>query len=574
MILKMNTLSKLLLNFLVCFCSIITVNGQIDTKLSKQLAKDYKPTMKELKKKYGLSRVTAISYRDGLNYFLLYKKIKTGTVVGIANKAGNLLVPVENKTIFYKVENDGTRYFLLKNVYNQYGVSDLYGKTMIPAKYSDITYYPPLKKGDTVEIQTTSFSEKNDFKYHHDDCEGVFLAKCTEGSCLVSSDGRILRDNIKGSIERRSGYWLVGELEGNCGLLSSNGETIIPREYRYISIVGKVCYYEKSVDGIAYKGAITLDDSAPVVPCMFNTVFLSDNNEWFVKRRANDEAEKYDPDKNYNIDFRDRGEELYEKGKYDEVIDFYAKEGIGAPWAKFFTAVSIKNNAFSKHVYRMEGISECIEQNREISYLYLGATPIDAELAAKQFTLAKQMLEVYMEEDSTFYNQAKSECSMCDHYLSNMEKYKTRYKNALATLDRRNAAEAARRREEAARQEARRQQNAAIVMGILGGFAKALVSGSNSGSSSGKTYTTVPATRGSSSGKVNSTSSSSSSSSSSASTPAKSVRKVKCKACGGTGIWVDERISGDEKYCDRCGRMRKPHTHKTCASCKGTGYHE
>lgn len=540
----------------------------VEPKLSKQLAKDYKPTMKMLKKKYDLSRVIAISYKDGFNYFLLCKKEKTENAVGIANKVGDLLIPIGNKNIFYKVENDGTRYFLIKNRFLQYGVSDLYGKTMIPVKYFDITYYPPLKKGVTVQTSTYG-GETFESKYYHENCEGVFLAKYPEASCLVSSDGRILRDSIKGAIERCPGYWFVGEAKDNDrGLLSSNGETIVPREYRSIYILEKVCYYEKVVDGITYKGAIALDNSVPIVPCMFNTVFLSDDNNWFVKRRANDETEKYNPDKNYNTDFHDKGEELYERGKYDEVIEFYAKEGIDAPWAKFFTAVSMKNNAYSKHIYYMEGISDCIEKNISIPASYW-ESPIDTELSVKQFTLAKQMLEAYMQEDSTYYNQAESEHRMCDYYLGNMEQYKTRYKNALATLERRNAAEAARRREEAARQEARRQQNAAIVVGLLGGFTKALL-GSGS-SSSGNTYV-APATRNSSGGKVSSGSSSSSSLETAA--PKKTTHKVQCKACGGTGLWVDEKPYGDEKYCDRCGKMRKPHTHKTCASCKGTGYHE
>ena len=54
---------------------------------------------------------------------------------------------------------------------------------------------------------------------------------------------------------------------------------------------------------------------------------------------------------------------------------------------------------------------------------------------------------------------------------------------------------------------------------------------------------------------------------------AETRKKVKCRACGGTGIWVNERVSGEEKWCDRCGKARKPHTHKTCGSCDGKGWH-
>jgi len=52
-----------------------------------------------------------------------------------------------------------------------------------------------------------------------------------------------------------------------------------------------------------------------------------------------------------------------------------------------------------------------------------------------------------------------------------------------------------------------------------------------------------------------------------------------CSVCNGSGysnavIWAPNYTGGsvDDEWCEICKEFRKPHTHKPCTSCGGTGY--
>jgi len=63
------------------------------------------------------------------------------------------------------------------------------------------------------------------------------------------------------------------------------------------------------------------------------------------------------------------------------------------------------------------------------------------------------------------------------------------------------------------------------------------------------------------------------------SSPGSSSSEKKCTVCGGSG-WSNSVIyppnyTGElpsDEWCDICKRSRRPHTHKPCSFCGGTGY--
>ena len=85
-------------------------------------------------------------------------------------------------------------------------------------------------------------------------------------------------------------------------------------------------------------GAIMLDGSLPPVPCQYSAVsYDKKNNQWMVTNPTTYEISVYDPNRSLTSEMKDKGVELFWSGKYDDVIDYYSKEGIAKPWAKYYT---------------------------------------------------------------------------------------------------------------------------------------------------------------------------------------------------------------------------------------------
>ena len=112
--------------------------------------------------------------------------------------------------------------------------------------------------------------------------------------------------------------------------------------------------------------------------------------------------------------------------------------------------------------------------------MFPGAKVKDLKLAKKQFELSKQILNAYLEEDSLYKGNAKLYLRMIDLNISELPQKELAYQNAIKNLEKRKEqAKLAQIQREREIQQRKNEQSSQIMMAILGGFAKALLSGSN-----------------------------------------------------------------------------------------------
>lgn len=492
-------------------------------------------------------------------------------------KTGNNLSHIE-----LKFEPDNSYWYLLRGKNDKYGAANMSGEIIIPTAYREIEYLPAVEEGFVYDQRYA----KNIWRKSS---VAVFLANNRSDASLLNmiydlylSDGTKKLEGIVSSmvVGQKNGYLDFSNDDSKTrGLYTQDGELLLPIEYNLLEIDGKVCVYTKfyGESGRHLCGAIMLDKSAPVVPAEFERVEYRDG-KWMVKRMGEYKMVPYtDDDSQSNMaQVRDQGVELFLEGKYDDVLDFYSKNGIGNPWAKFYSACALLEKAGKIDLDLSTFIS--VSENEAMDKPYFGNLTlretftdlyIDFNLLRNLYSTGYEMMYAYMEEDSTFRDVAKNKTSInLDWRLNKITEDEAKFNVLWKKYQDENKAiiaEEQRRKKEA--------QNE-MLMSIVGFFANALVNSVTSYPSSQRTSgATVSAQSQRSVGEGKSSTSSSSSQNLGPSSSQSQKKQVKCKACGGTGIWVDERLSGEEKWCDQCKKMRKPHTHKTCGSCKGTGFH-
>lgn len=455
---------------------------------AKILEKSHKDLMKSLKKQYGYKDVSVKVEEDGVWYFLLTKK-------------------------------DGGQLY--------YGVADQSGKVIIPTYHDQIFYFPAMEAG-TGKIpcynEAGNFVEYMDI--HYDKSDAVFLAKHDKAS-LFSSDGKLLRNFDSSLISYLPGYFVVGieeSLRGHastyetatikfliistystykgCSLYTYNGNELVSSAYAINFGNNGSCIYEKYIDNINQKGGFLQKDHSQQIPCLFNRISYNEKlNKWTVQRNSQSKEETFIPTKSYQTNYRDKGEEYFEKRQYDNVIEFYANEGINAPWAKFFTANALYHKAFSSHLDVAENLSKAIEENNSFNMKIWGQTKFDLGLAKQQLLSSIDIMNAYLNEDSIYTEEGERIKEWATDAIQKIPTLKQRYEKALALLKQRKEEQ---RLAEIKRQQEAQQRETEIMMGFLKIFANALAG--NSGSSNSSSYS-------SGGGTYNSTTTSSSSSS-------------------------------------------------------------
>lgn len=442
---------------------------------AKILEKSHKDLIKSLKKQYGLKDVSVKVEEDGFWYFLLTKK-------------------------------DGGQLY--------YGVADQSGKVIIPTYHDQIFYFPAMEAG-TGKIpcynEAGNFVEYMDI--HYDKSDAVFLAKHDKAS-LYSSDGKLLRNFDSSLISYLPGYFVVGIEKQMAGVYlawEANGYKYISKDLtinkqrhnlslftfagkELINSAKKIsfenngsCIYTKHIDGNDKKGGFLQTNHSLQVPCLFyNTSYNETFKKWYIQRNSQDDNETFNPSTNYLVNYRDKGEEYFEKRMYDSVIRFYANEGISAPWAKFFTATALYHQSLA-HTSLAKMTSEYIEKNETELISIYSKKAFDLNLAESQLLSSADLLDTYMKEDATYLDKAKSTKTQIKLSLEEIPALKQRYEKALVLLKQRKEEQ---RLAEIKRQQEAQQREKEIMMGILKIFANALAGGSNnSGSSySGSSY--------------------------------------------------------------------------------------
>lgn len=436
--------------------------------------------------------------------------------------------------IVVRQENDGFRYFLLSTKNGLMGICNIVGKSIMPLQMKTIYYFPKTSRGYFGLTCNDLLYEKKNYLLYHGDTDASFVAHDFNDNCLiVDLNGQIkskkqclnlsvlpgyiimssepLRisswpslDNSHGEFETIH-YEKIRMLGGkHLSLYSSEGICMVKDadeiDFRHKNDLNdKMINYSKRIDGIEKVGGLLLDDVNNSVPCFFSEVMYDFTKKcWKIKRSTESDYAIYNKDTDYNKSFRDKGEELFEKRNYAEVIKFYANDGIAAPWAKFFTGVSLMNLG-------REQILNLESSIRYLSCPWKGfECTFDLPLAKKQLETAKTMLESYLKEDTIYNKSAKSSLLVISHYLRELPQKEQAYQKALKDLkERKEQAKLAQIQREREIQQRKNEQSSQIMMAILGGFAKALLSGGNTTQQSYRNNGTV------SSGNVSSGNSSS-----------------------------------------------------------------
>ena len=412
--------------------------------------------------------------------------------------------------IVVRQENDGFRYFLLSTKNGLMGICNIVGKSIMPLQMKTIYYFPKTSRGYFGLTCDDLLYEKKNYLLYHGDTDASFVAHDFNDNCLiVDLNGQIKSQKQCLNLSVLPGYIIMsseplrisswpsldnshGEFETihyekirmlggkHLSLYSSDGICMVKDadeiDFRHKNDLNdKMINYSKRIDGIEKVGGLLLDDVNNSVPCFFSEVMYDFTKKcWKVKRSTESDYAIYNKDTDYNKSFRDKGEELFEKRNYAEVIKFYANDGIAAPWAKFFTGVSLMNLG-------REQILNLESSIRYLSCPWKGfECTFDLPLAKKQLETAKTMLESYLKEDTIYNKSAKSSLLVISHYLRELPQKEQAYQKALKDLkERKEQAKLAQIQREREIQQRKNEQSSQIMMAILGGFAKALLSGGN-----------------------------------------------------------------------------------------------
>lgn len=476
----------LLLVALMLFCA----NASVYSQDVKQLTKQYKNVIKQLKKQHSLKNVTIV------------------------------------------VEPNGYWYFLLQNKYSEkFGVATQDGNVVVPAKYDKIEYYPELPAGvskfpsyestgvinlesshETRSIQSLATGQKvkelteNDylpykkaeFELYHPQVPSIFVATARKESCVYNVNGTLLL-SAKGALKYYGGYIFKGVYEPlrstcfsgshskwhtqlslfqertNCYSLYIADGTCLIESACDIDINDKgICKYSKKENQMEVRGAFLLNDRNNCVPCEFRDVQYSYKGKWEVKKNANSPFEEYSVGDELKARFRDKGEEYYEQRNYDAVIEYYAMNGVSAPWAKFFTGASLCKKAFT-HIIRCESACETLEKGSAVGVNH----NFNLQEAEEQLALSLSLLEIYVQEDSTYLSNAEGMMESIKEAIEQMPQLSMRYDSA---IKKQSAAEAAAMRQQQ-EQQAYQQQAIQKMVNSISQSLSQIISGSGVSSS-------------------------------------------------------------------------------------------
>lgn len=530
---------------LLCGISLFFVNPVYSQQSEKDIEKANKEFIKQFKKANNIKSVSVKMNPNGYWFYSIYSNKK----FGVANSEGKIIIP--------------------------------------PIHDSPLEYYPAVEEGYKKTRNGEMWCVETQPVFISKDIEAKKKGGISYFTTIYNIDGNVIMPTTRfGYISVNNSYLEVKEADKGFvsaanGLYTLDGKIILPTSYTFLNFDGKIIYTHKKINDSYYNGAVNLDNIADSVPCIFNSVkydeakkkFLVVDNNNFIKN------EEYNPNKIYVNSIQDDGVRYYLAKEYDKVIDYYSKKGVDKPWAKFYSGMSMiqkatpmNTNLSSFIVIYDKGELDKIIDKTYANYSWrqhYSRLNMDINLIKQLYASGKTLLEAYLDTDSTFIDEAKENISSAQILLNGIKNTEEEYTAKLVAFYKENAAiQAEKERIERERQTRQNEIYSAIISGLLSGLTNAIQTPSRSNSSSSSH--SVPATSSYSSSR--STSSQSSNSSSQLPSNKTTKRLEKCRACQGKGFWVDERISGDLKWCEKCGKMRKPHTHTTCGSCNGKGY--
>lgn len=505
------------------------------------------------------------------------------------------------KKVEIRIEDDGFWYYLLRGA-SSIGVANQQGEIVVPVQYTDIKYYPALEEGvsyipcyDTDEhrtLKTTykshykipahllSAIEKSPFALYHTASSAVWYVETSDDAYIYSIDGDVLR-RLSLPVQYLPGYFFSKNSETEdpivaksskysrfifvpfCSVYEQDGDLLVEEVFSASFNENKSLIYNRIIDGDNVNGGLLLNDTTSRVPCDFFDVFYDENSSaWQVRLSSLSEKELYIPGMDNKIKYRDKGEEYFEKGEYDNVIDFYSKEGISAPWAKFFIAQSFERKAGS-HTVNCSTVTSAItgESTTHSSFVLDHQNDyfaFDLTQALDLYQIAIKYYDAYLQEDTLyeFTSDATLNRKTSLVMIAELPILQANYEKALKILEQRNEQA---RLAEIQQQQAAAQRKREVTAQIIGIFVNALSDAVSSSSQTGVS----PVNNNYSGGSVGTSTSTSTSSSQSS---RKTAHPRKCTSCAHVGNGKCRLCRGSGKY----NTISDP-VYRTCPHCNGTG---
>ena len=384
------------ISIMLCVCN----TQQAQKYEINSFEKQNKEMLKQLKKQYGSSAEVKLT-DDGFFYLVLSKKeYKKGPEkFFLLDEVGSPLYPdwIDNyNTIkggyFYVGQNSGSK--------TKWGVINLKGKQVLPIQFDNIQQSEPLAAGNYTISSLNLW---------HPATNGFWLT--TENSSSLhkfySIDGSSIMHEYNGKIKSfLSYYWTIdGQGTNSFGLLRFDGEVIYPQEYSAFKIEpsGIIICKKKQDDGLMLCGGKLLDQTISTieVPTIFNDLEYDTSTRTIrCKVHRDDEYEIYNPQITYEIKFKDKGERLYDMGKYQDVITYYEGEGYGTAWGDYYMGLSAEKIAKTE----MDKMNNVINTLNSSKNYYLPIQnpekyTFDAGTISSMYTSAGIYFEKYINND-------------------------------------------------------------------------------------------------------------------------------------------------------------------------------
>lgn len=314
----------------------------------KAFEKQNKEMLKMLKKTYGVKPEVKIS-EEGLFYIILPKKInKYTTRYMLADEAGELLYP--NEIDSYKPIKGGYFYVGQRSGGKTlYGAVDSRGRLLLPIQYDDIQHSMPLPAGTFQSSSST---------YYHPASEEFWLAidksSAVHHNTFYNGDASQTMYEYDGEIKAfKSYFWTIDPAnagDNQKGLLAFDGRVIYPQEYNdfYLETSGLVNCMKREADGLVLYGGKMLDSTVSpydVPPVFRDVTYRTSSNRIECQMHRDESYFPYDPSIAYEPTWRDKGERLFDRGRYQDVITYYEGEGYGSVWGYYYMGLSAKHIA-------------------------------------------------------------------------------------------------------------------------------------------------------------------------------------------------------------------------------------
>lgn len=359
----------------------------------------------------------------------------------------------------YKLESvdisrpyDGYTYYRLQTKDFKYMIADANGEVIIPqSKLASDAYIHAIKFVTKHEKGIGRFRERGRegefINSYYPGNEDVFItqkgigggASCYEfwgiGGSLLSTFEGTLKEAYSAPL------YISKDLVGQYGLLTMDGIAVLPTEYDDIDVNSDgICYLEQNQGGVKRQGGVCISELTDLtVPCIFYSVeFSHAKRNWYVQVHEFDSVMLFNPKLEYDTSYIDKGQMLFEQGKYEEARKFYSIDGDTAQWADFFIGAAYYKEAeriFHNINYSLDELESSYANSRNIETgikLNLERLSSDAEKAehflrlyqkshAKYFTKSKEMLY----ELSEMRTRTKGLESRLSIALSDLELHRT-----------------------------------------------------------------------------------------------------------------------------------------------------